>query len=716
VLLIRYTTTLYSLLVLGGNGGENLTWIDGFLNSLAYTMQTFTLDLDYTQSIALTRELFMYMFGSALLAHFFGVFAALANVSAPVMGGAVLLGILTSAFPKMRLWVNQCREKYVFSEMNERAVCLAEDIVKHTDKDKKRPLIVFTDVYVDSDSEESSELLQRARIIGAVCVKDDLLNVTFNKSSKLTYLLMDEDDSENIHTLTKLLTDSDALWKSGRKRKQEVNEPLARFYVFSQKRELSSIIKGIYEQDKKSDNPKLYGSETDPETGGLIPITVVKIVQEFTSIAYNLLNDIPLFRPLMVKSKEKETLTLTIVGGGRIGKEVFLAAYWYGQMLNVKLHVNVITQEDSFKKAIDYINPEIFQSGVLNNQTNESLLRVCLHSDECAEPYASFALFTCDVGCGGLDKLFNDADSKALLKSDYFVVALGTDELDVTIATDLSKRVQLEKMSGNICAENRPVIAYSIYDTALNRALNGYAENSAEVNLYEFAALKDIYSYKNIFMDHINPSALNRAHNNDSMLTFLNDEYKSWSSAARAFHFRYKLYSSGVLDDCGGIAFYEIDWDMVEARYWNLVKENEEMRNRLTWLEHRRWNAYMRTNGFVCPTLEQWENYARVLTGSRVCDHKHLELKLHPFLVEGKESFSIKDSDWNDENYRENRELDNLDLASIMVYQKKKRKYQDDPRDNPEERNMYGITRGKDEKQWQDDYKIWDSPERDVVK
>jgi len=344
VLLLRYTTALYSINVLETNGGESLTWLEGFLNSLAYTMQTFTLDLEYTETIVLGRELFLYMFGSEFFAHLFGVFTALVNISAPIMGGAVLLDILTSAFPKMRLWISRYREKYVFSEINERALCLAEDIFEHTIEEKKRPLIVFTDAYVDSDSEESSELLQRAKSLGAVCIKDDILSTHFSKTRKLKYLLMDEDDERNIYTLTKLLTESTELWHGERKRKQESGEPSARFYVSSQKRELSSIIKGIFEKDEKSENPKLYGSEVDPSTGKPSPIVVVRIVQEFTSIAYNLFNDIPLFKPLMAKSIDKETLTLTIVGGGRIGKELFLAAYWYGQMLNCKLNINVITK------------------------------------------------------------------------------------------------------------------------------------------------------------------------------------------------------------------------------------------------------------------------------------------------------------------------------------------------------------------------------------
>jgi len=215
-------------------------------------------------------------------------------------------------------------------------------------------------------------------------------------------------------------------------------------------------------------------------------------------------------------------------------------------------------------------------------------------------------------------------------------------------------------------------------------------------------------------MDHVNPFAfnLNRAHSNESMTTFLNDEYKIWSSIARAFHFKYKIYSSGVLDDHESKTFDEIDWEMIESRYWDLVEKDEDMCNRLTWLEHRRWNAYTRTNGFVRPTYEQWESYAWVLVDSQVSDHKHLALKLHPCIVESKESFNIKDSDWDDENYRANKELDNLDIVSIMVYQKKKHKYEEDPRENTGERNKYGIKK-EDSKSWQNDYKKWDKPEND---
>ena len=62
--------------------------------------------------------------------------------------------------------------------------------------------------------------------------------------------------------------------------------------------------------------------------------------------------------------------------------------------------------------------------------------------------------------------------------------------------------------------------------------------------------------------------------------------------------------------------------------------------NKLAWLEHRRWTAFMRTQGFRCPTQDEEESYIASLDDDTVGDgknkgkHKNLELKLHPCIVE----------------------------------------------------------------------------------
>jgi len=679
IFMLRYSTAFNGTISRAGAAtGEGLSWAEGALDSFVHTLQTFSLDADYTETIAIGKDLFANEFGSNFLSSFYGLFSALLNVCAPVMGGALLLGILASAFPRIGLRLRPLREKYVFSELNDRAINLAEDIIREAKKGRgtmlpKLPLIVFTDSYVDNDSEVSSELHQRAKEIGAICIKDDLLKLRFPKTRKLRYILLDDEEIDNIHTLTTLATERPAHW----------NERCGvHIYVFSQNNEIGSIVK------------RIYGKE-----GRRLSNVVIKVVQEYTSIAYNLLNDVPLYYPLLSKYPPgfsgRKDLTVTIVGGGLIGTEVFLGAYWCGQILDCRLKINVVTEDaGKFRAKIEHINPELLQSGTVDGSANPALLRTFPGQGACAEAYAGFGFYGVDVERGDFADILDkkDADGAPLFLSDYFVVALGSDALNMAIAAEINRKVQRESLSGPI--KSRPVIAYSIYNSNTKDVLNTLDTQNAGAFLYAFAALKDIYSCKNIFMKHVNDAAFsfNRVHNQADLDSFLKDEYGWWSSIARALHRKYKIYSAGLLGRDGGARAAVTDEEEKEYRGMTAGGNGADraMCERLTWLEHRRWNAFMRTKGFTAPTGAQWERYAY----KNGLAHKHIDLKLHPCIVECLGAMHIEDEDWDDPSYMDNRRLDCLDIVSIMVYRKQ-------------------IEGGLTPDRATSDYKFWDHPRHD---
>ena len=59
------------------------------------------------------------------------------------------------------------------------------------------------------------------------------------------------------------------------------------------------------------------------------------------------------------------------------------------------------------------------------------------------------------------------------------------------------------------------------------------------------------------------------------------------------------------------------------------IKKHMELMNLLAWLEHRRWNAFMRVKGFR--HTDSYDAYG--VPGVKGA-HKQLNLKLHPCLVE----------------------------------------------------------------------------------
>ena len=115
-----------------------------------------------------------------------------------------------------------------------------------------------------------------------------------------------------------------------------------------------------------------------------------------------------------------------------------------------------------------------------------------------------------------------------------------------------------------------------------------------------------------------------------------------------------------------------------KSNYWKRI-EDEKINTKLSWLEHRRWNAFMRTKGYMASTESQMEKYAY----KEGTDHKNLPIKLHPMIVESSIEPETTIDDWDDPNYEE---LDCLDTVFI---------------------NMYKMNGKKD------NYKQWDKPEED---
>ena len=653
--------------------------VDEIFNSLVRTMQTFSLDETYRDTIVIGKDLFLNEINSWTYSIIFGLLASILNVSATIIGGAILLAILPRIFPSQRLLFMPWREKYVFSELNERAIYFAEDIVEK--RKKQKPLIVFTDAYIDQSSEPSSELFQKAKDIGAVCLKDDILNIPFKYTRELHYILIDDEDISNIHTLTTLVNYKICKnWKSIIPAKS--NKIRCHIYVFSQNPEASSIVRNL---NKKNAN------------------IGIRIIQEYTSIVYRLFKNVPLYYPLLAKYPEhntKKELILTIIGGGKIATEAFLGAYSFGQMLDCKLKINVLTKNTKeFIGKINNINHEILNSGKILNDLSEQkkfrifqkqeqkdeILRVFPNQDKYADYYAEYFFDKIDVETSNfIDVLKKKIDKEfSLLSSDYFIIALGTDELNMITAHNIYREVQKNILDEG--SEKTPVIAFSIFNPETNKIYDERNKLQLQKNnayLYSFASLRNVYSLENIEMEDTFNLAYDNSISHSEIVydKFSSDAYSFWSNIAQVIHYKYKVYSIVSLSKKnipGHITDDEIE------NYFNKVNDKNDVFNvRLSWLEHRRWNAFMRTKGFTAPTDNQWDKYA-FKQENEDKSHKNLELKLHPLIVECTEEEKISidtiddwdiigiNDNWEVIDSKKYKNLDKLDIASIKIYQTK---------------------------------------------
>ena len=109
---------------------NGLNLFETALDSAVHSLQTFSMDEGYTDYLFAGRDLWQWMSGSAAAVTLAGMYISLQNLLAPIAGGAILLDLLSNLFPWLRYHLQGGRRKYVFSELNEPAVLLAEDLVR----------------------------------------------------------------------------------------------------------------------------------------------------------------------------------------------------------------------------------------------------------------------------------------------------------------------------------------------------------------------------------------------------------------------------------------------------------------------------------------------------------------------------------------------------------------------------------------------------------
>lgn len=693
-----------------GDSIRNLKDSEIFIDSLVHALRSFSLDEDYTAYTAAGKKFFL-SHGLAGAAAVFGVVNSILNVLAPLLGGTVLLEILSNIFPKFQLFLKSFRSKFVFSELNDASITLAEALHENkngiTDKILKNarnlkaevchevkkaeaagmkctvtnpagrsrqilewagshlpfasgsPLIVFTDIYIDRESETNSELIERTKTIRAVCVDSDLNHLKLGSSRHVYYFLMDTNSQENVREVAFLLGERGRKLWPFRQRIIESTDPSTgktdSTAVCVQDTEIYTFL----DSDKKCDlTLKYYGKTGD---GKMKDAVMLRPIRDYMNACFNLLYDVPLFLPLL---SEQDTdgirdLTVTIIGGGSIAEEAFKTVYWCGQMQRVSLHVNIISDNAYvFRKRIENNYPELLESC----RSGSPLLRVSPDKDkeEFNAPYIQDPQFAYIRNAS----ILSDYPENVLDKTDYYIIAVGDDEKALDITSRI--RLHLERKTTETDCPRKRVIAPAVFLPEVAEGLRNVEPASYEPYVIPFASLTQRFNCKNVFMERF---VTNSSSSDDSehfygpadLKSETQDSYQYWAKIARTVHAPYKAFGMGLIDS--------VDVSGTEAVYSlrdvSGLKDLQQKKDEISWIEHRRWNAFMRTQGFRSATREQMERFWKDCG-----EHKDLRRKLHICLVESRA--------WSTHIAEQENEYDCLDAASALVRKKRPEKSKHD--------------------------------------
>ena len=485
------------------------------LLSLFTSMQVFTIGCEF--SVVADSAVFC----PDALDTVYRMWAALLYVVAPVFTFGFVLSLFKNISAYLKYMGSYFNDVYVFSELNERALTLAEDIKsKH-----KKAVIIFTDVFEDNE-ESSYELLESAKKIGAICFKKDMLVINFKRHSArkpISFLAIGNDEAENLNQSLKLIEN----YKS---RKE------THIYVFSSKIESELLLASVDKGELK-----------------------VRRINEVQSLVNRILYE----QGEVVFDNAKETdggdklISVVVIGMGNHGKEMVKALSWYCQMDGYKLEINAFDKDPLAEEKFVALAPELMSAqynGV--DVEGEAQYKITVHPGVDVQSI-TFA-----------DKLSQITDAT------YAFIALGND--DVNINTAVSVRMYFERM--NI----HPVIHAVVYNSQQKNALDGIKNYRGQPYDIEFVGdMESSYTEDVILDSELENEALNRHLKWGNEDEFWSYEYNYRSSMASAIHMKARIKCS-----IPGAAKKEDELTSEERRIIEI-------------LEHRRWNAYMRAEGYV---------------------------------------------------------------------------------------------------------------------
>lgn len=390
-------------------------------------------------------------------------------------------------------------------------------------------------IFAGVDDEIDNELCNKAKALGAAMFRKDIVSINFRIHNPKRQLKIFAIGDDSSHNAHLAVK----LIKLYHERRE------TDIYVFSTSPSTEMILSGALDEIYDSDGK----------------IIKVRRINEVRALVNNLLFEFgynSVFRTARnVEDGDKE-INAIIVGLGLHGTEMLKSLAWFGQMDGYRLRIDAFDVDENAEEKFISQCPELMDPKFNGTYDNDGEVRceIRIHS-----------------GVDAQTKTFDDI-LKSLPKPTYAFVALGEDEKNIAISVKL-RSVLLR--SGAATA-----IETVVYDSEKAEALRCVRNFKNQRYCIHFVGdLKSLYSEETIINSEIEELALARHMKWGSEREFWQYDYNYKSSVASAIHHKMKVLC--------GIPGADKSPDMrTKDELWAIRK-----------LEHRRWNAYMRSEGYV---------------------------------------------------------------------------------------------------------------------
>lgn len=563
---------------------------------ISHSIRMFVVDTGADDILSmLTRD----MLGSMLLPY--KMLAATLYLLAPVFTLGVVLQYFSNTFERLRMRLKKKHDLYIFSELNTRSLEIATDMWSCAKKAGRRLEIVFC--CSDKKDSVNTDQEKSARKLNAVLLPEEIIHVRLNSQRRrVNYYIISEDDDANVDQTLKMIHDmtGGSAWYT----KQRLCQRNVTLHCYATNAEAEILLDAKDKQDLK-----------------------VVLVDEVRDAVYEQLYEYPLYTNQMKTGGAKQnTLTLLIVGGGKAGCEFLKAAVWSGQMISYKLNIHLFDLEGTnLQERLEEECPELL--------AEEGNYQICIHEG--------------DVFSGTMQ-----SELDALGQVDYCVSALGDDERSIRAAVwmrrhfcaktgytkpficayvqSLAKKMAVSELSEN--TRRKTGLSYDIVPFGCGGVYYGNESDAAFVLEYLGLGVQSHYFRLNRGSD-----AESRRY---AVQNFYEKQGNRRSSIANGMHINTKLWEMGY-----GILRVPEKGEELEC-YRRCVKPvdfaeilaslSETERAAYYNLEHERWMAYVRTEGWRLAS-----NGGRTLAEIRACyelyckefKNQNYLAKMHPALV-----------------------------------------------------------------------------------
>lgn len=563
---------------------------------ISHSIRMFVVDTGADDILSmLTRD----MLGSMLLPY--KMLAATLYLLAPVFTLGVVLQYFSNTFERLRMRLKKKHDLYIFSELNTRSLEIATDMWSCAKKAGRRLEIVFC--CSDKKDSVNTDQEKSARKLNAVLLPEEIIHVRLNSQRRrVNYYIISEDDDANVDQTLKMIHDmtGGSAWYT----KQGLCQRNVTLHCYATNAEAEILLDAKDKQDLK-----------------------VVLVDEVRDAVYEQLYEYPLYTNQMKTGGAKQnTLTLLIVGGGKAGCEFLKAAVWSGQMISYKLNIHLFDLEGTnLQERLEEECPELL--------AEEGNYQICIHEG--------------DVFSGTMQ-----SELDALGQVDYCVLALGDDERSIRAAVWMRR---------HFCAKTgytKPFICAYVQSLAKKMAVSELSENtrrktSLSYDIVPFGCGGVYYGNESdaaFVLEYLGLGVqshyfrLNRGSDAESrryaVQKFYEKQGNRRSSIANGMHINTKLWEMGY-----GILRVPEKGEELEC-YRRCVKPvdfaeilaslSETERAAYYNLEHERWMAYVRTEGWRLSS-----NGGGTLAEIRACYEQYCEefknqnylAKMHPALV-----------------------------------------------------------------------------------